>query len=274
MPIQIFFGFLKRLTFNRSLLFVISIMFGNGAAQSKEVTFVTLEYPPFASESMEGDGGIIRLLRMALDGKDWQIKVVFLPWARAQREVASGLVDGALPLWPKEAIDFGVTPSQAVFESQLGFYVRKSDYQLRETSIGQMRGKKVCAVRAYGYPPSLSNAGVNLDEGSGDEMSLKKLAVKRCDYAVLERAVGEYLLSTDKDWRLDAPVQWKGPAFASLHLYIGVVPGKPHSARLLADINEGIKAMQKDQRLRALANELSLNIPLTTGPSTDTLNRQ
>lgn len=253
--------FLSHMKSCRKTLLLVFFMFIGTGAQSKEVTFLTLEYPPFSSEAMDGDGGVIRLLRMALAGKDWQVKVVFLPWARAKVEIAYGHADGVLPLWPKEVIDFGVIPSIPVFESKLGFYVRKSEVGQRDTLISQMRGKTVCTVRAYGYPPIFAESGVKIDEGNDDETSLKKLAMKRCDYAALERAVGEYLLSTTKQWALDAPVQWKDPSFASLHLYIGVVPGRPNSAKLLADMDAGLKAMQKDPRFKALVNELSLDVP-------------
>lgn len=77
----------------------------------------------------------------------------------------------------------------------------------------------------------------------------------------MERSVGEYLLSRKKPWRLDAPVQWKGPAFATLPLYIGVVPGRPDSARLLSDIEAGISRMKKDRRFKVLVDEFFLDAP-------------
>ncbi len=262
MPILFFCDRVKVLT-RRWRAGALAVILGCSVAwtHAKEVTFVTLEYPPFASESMAGGGGVIRLLRGALEGSDWQPKVVFLPWARARIEVAAGHADGVLPLWPQEVIDFGVTPTQAVFESKLGFYVRRSEYPQREVAIDRMQGQSVCTVRAYGYPPIFVDSGVKRDEAGDDEASLKKLAARRCDYAVMERSVGEYLLSRKKPWRLDAPVQWKGPAFASLPLFIGVVPGRPDSARLLSDIEAGISRMKKDRRFKVLVDEFFLDVP-------------
>ena len=232
-----------------------------GMTHATEVTFLTLEYPPYTSEFMQGDGGMIRLLRTALEGTDWKVKVIFLPWSRAHLDIAEGHADGVLPLWPQEVIDFKVTPTKPIFESKLGFFVRKEDYARIDVDINRMIGKSVCTVRTYGYPDVFVKSGVLRDDGNDDEGSLKKLAAKRCDYAAMESAVGKFIISKDKPWSLDAQVAWKEPAFVSLPLHIGIVPGRPSSARLLVDIEAGIARMKKDHRFQTLVDELYGDVP-------------
>jgi polar amino acid transport system substrate-binding protein len=230
-------------------------------AMAREAVFLTLEYAPYASESVRGDGAIIQVLREALAGTEWQVKIRYVPWARVPLEVRSNQIAGALPVWSSEAKSFGLLAGHPVFESRLGFFVRKSDWATIDTRLAHMAGKKVCTARGYGYPDSLAAAGVIRDDANSDEANLKRITLGRCDYVAVERAVGEYLLSRNKPWALQAEVAWKEPAFAVLPLFIGIAPQFPDADRLRAAVEQGVERMRKSGRLKAIADGFSIDIP-------------
>ena len=93
-------------------------------AIAKEVVFLTLEYPPYSSEQMPGQGAAVELLRMMLAGTPWTPVVRFVPWARVEHELKAARADGALLLWPEELKRYRIKPTSAIFLSRLGFYVR------------------------------------------------------------------------------------------------------------------------------------------------------
>ena len=228
---------------------------------ARHAVFLTLEYPPFASESISGEGATIEVLREALALRGWEIEVRFLPWARVPIELAQGEADGALPCWPAEVQRFGLQMSDPLFMSRLGFFVRTADLPGLDVSLEHMKGKRVGTVRGYGYPDALERSGVTREDAMDDETNFKKLAAHRFDYVVLERAVGDYLLATNKAWHLSAEVSWKDPAFAMLPLYVGFLPGRPHSAELQQDFQAGLSRLRREGRLDGLARQFGLDLP-------------
>jgi len=233
----------------------------HAGSAAKHAVFVTLEYPPFASESMQGDGAAIEVLRAALVQRGWEVEVRFLPWARVPMEIARGDVDGALPCWPAEVQRFGLQMSAPVFVSRLGFFVRTADVSRLDVTVDHLRGQHVGTVRGYGYPDSLERSGVVREDAMDDETNFKKLAARRFDYVVLEKAVGDYLLSTNKSWHLSAEVSWKEPAFAMLPLYVGFVPGRPRTAALEQDFQSGLAKLRREGLLDRLARQYLIDLP-------------
>lgn len=242
----------------------------SAAAAERVVHFLTTEYPPFASEAMADGGASVDLLRQALQGKGWSLRVSYIPWARARAEISRGQVDGLLPCWATSIEELGLMSSPAIFVSQLGFYVRSEDAARTDVSLNTLRGKVVGTVRGYGYPPMVAASGLIRDDANDDETNIKKLALRRFDYIIAEKAVTEYAFSAHKAWSLHAPVEWKDPPFALLPLYIGVVPGRPHTEALLADIESGIRQLRASGYIDQLIDKYKIGdpaLPATTKPA-------
>ena len=239
-------------------------------ASPKEVVILTLEYPPLVSEAMPNGGAFIDVLRQALSDSEWTVRLKYVPWARVPAELSSPEVAGALPCWEREITSFGLKRSKAVFVSQLGFYVRRQDSQPVDVRLSGLKGKRVGTVRGYGYPEQFLASGILPEDASSDEINLKKLAAKRFDYVALERAVGDYILSRDKEWSLNAQVHWQGPPFAKVPLFVGVKPSFPGSAQLIAAIDRGVQRMHQDGRMSAIAKKYGLDLPdlLAAPPNT------
>ena len=236
-------------------------LWASAAAQSETAVLLTTEYPPFSVAAAPDGGAFVAALRLALQGTDWQLDVRTVPWARVPVELARGGVDGVLICWPKDISQLKLLPTQAFFESRLGFFVRKVDGPVIDVTLETLRGKTVGTVRGYAYPDVLDAAGVVRADVSSDLLNLKKLAIGRVDLAVLERATGEYLLAAPEMSPLRHRLVWKGPAFSTLPLYLGVVSGRPGSVRLLDDVNQGLDAIRRNGTLGALAERYGVDVP-------------
>jgi len=230
-------------------------------AIAKEVVFLTLEYPPYSSEQMPGQGAAVELLRMMLAGTPWTPVVRFVPWARVEHELKAARADGALLLWPEELKRYRIKPTSAIFLSRLGFYVRTEDAPRLDVALSALKGRRVCTVRGYGYPAELSAAGVLLDESSTDTINLQRIVRKRCDYVALERAVGQFILAqaSSAAWRQN--VSWMEPAFAELPLTFGVMPDKPDAEALLQAMELGLARLQQQQQYQRLLKRYGLDRP-------------
>lgn len=194
----------------------------------------------------------MQMLREVLDERIYRIRVDFLPWARLPRELRQGQYDLVFLAWPGDLIQHGLTPSSPWFVSRLGFYMRAGRAREPGPRLEQLRGERVGIVRDYAYPPQLYSSGLQLELSNSDLQNLRKLAARRFDYAVLERAVGEHLLWQASDLRKPAPLVWQEPAFAELPIHVGVVPGRPHSGPLLQALERGLQAYKRDGRYQRL----------------------
>ena len=228
---------------------------------SREVLFLTLDYPPYSSEAMPKKGAAVELLHLMLEGSGFEPKIKFMPWSRLLYEIAEGRADGALLFWPEELKKVDVLTTSPIFLSRLGFYIRSDEQRSREVRLFAMHKKRVCTVRGYGYPLELADAEVIFDEALSDEVNLQRVAIGRCDYVALEKAVGEYLLSQPKQLKLKAKVSWAEPAFAELPLTFAVTRAKSDSDALLLALESGLARLRSQQRYQQLSAEYGLDQP-------------
>lgn len=206
----------------------------NLPAGAAELRLATLEYPPYSSEQIAGGGSIVELTVRAFATQGQPVQVDFLPWARVRADLHSGLYQGALALWPQEIREEHLIASPPLFYSQLGLFVRRSKpVQFRQ--ISDLQGRTVGIVRGYGYPPHLLRSGLVLEEAVDDISNLRKLQAHRFDLVLLERTVGEYLISRDTELR--GKLVWQEPALEYIPLSVGFHPqssGQPDWATMFA----------------------------------------
>ena len=194
---------------------------------ANEVRLVTLEYPPYTTQSRESGGSMIELTRRAFAASGHTAVIEFRPWARAQQEMRQGKYDGILPLWPEEVSAAKLVASPPLAVSQMGFFVRK-DTPLTFSAPEQLKGQRVGVARGYDYPDSIMNVGIVPEEAVDDLTNLRKLAAKRFNLVLLEHQVGLDLLSQHPE--LQEKIVWQGQALLEVPLLIGFkppAPGKP-----------------------------------------------
>ena len=183
------------------------------------VRIATLDYPPYASPDAPALSPAVRLTSGAFAARGVHAEFDFLPWARAVKAMNERKYDGLLLIWPQEVAKFGMLPSEPLFYSVLGVFVR-ADSRKTITGPESLNGMRLGLVRDYGYPPELLTTGAQLDVVSDDLTNLRKLGAGRLDAALLEKSVGEYLLRHQLQG-LCGRVVWSGKTLARLPLAIG-----------------------------------------------------
>lgn len=212
-----------------SLLLILCAL---SPAMQAEPRLATLEYPPYSSTSLPGGGSIVELTKQAFATQGYEPQIDFLPWARVLVEMRNHNYQGALPLWPHEIIDQSLIASRPLLYSQLGLFTRKRD-PVTFHSLADLRGYRVGTVRGYGYPRSILNSGIVVEEAVDDISNLRKLAAKRFDLVLLEHLVGEHLIAGDR--QLQGKLIWQEPALERMPLMVGFAPalaGQPDWAAI------------------------------------------
>ena len=214
---------------------LVGLLLSLGAqALADEVRLVTLEYPPYTTQSRANGGSMIELTKRAFAVSGHTARIDFRPWARAQQEMRQGKYDGILLLWPEEVTAAGLLASRPLAYSELGFFVRKES-PLAFSTLEQLKGQRVGVARGYDYPDSIMNAGIVPEEAVDDLANLRKLAAKRFDLVLLEHQVGIDLLRQHPE--LQEKITWQGQTLARVPLFIGFrqpEPGKPDWPALFA----------------------------------------
>lgn len=232
--------------------------FGQGLAPLR---VFTTAYPPYAAPALPQQGAAVQMLRDILGAQGMTAIVDFLPWARLDLELRAGHYDAVLLAWPGDLQRHGLLSGSAWFASRLGVYVRREEWQPQGLTVPKLAGRSIGIVRDYAYPDELIKSGLRLELAASDAQNLRKLAAGRIDAVVLERAVGQYLLSHEASGFDAATVVWQEPAISVVPLYTAVVPGRPRSARLQQALEEGLQAYKRSGRYARLLREHDLDAP-------------
>lgn len=178
-----------------------SILFGLawavvGYAEIWRVT--SLEWPPYASSTLEGGGSAVRLLRRVLADADIELHIEFYPWKRAQYLARSPEYIGYFPAWPQEVPD-GFIASATVESSLLGV-MYKEGQQISWSNLEELFSKyRVGLVSTYVYPLSVRKAAQafpsNVVEATQERSLLFMLVGARTDVALTDPNVMFYFAS-------------------------------------------------------------------------------
>ncbi len=216
------------------------LMAASQYAMAGEVRLVTLEYPPYTTQTLTNQGSMIELTKRAFAAVGHTAHIDFRPWARAQQEMRQSKYDGILLLWPEEVSAAQLIASRPLAYSELGFFVR-TDTPVAFTELGQLKGQRVGVARGYDYPDSIMDSGVVPEEAVDDLTNLRKLAARRFDLVLLERQVGLYLLELHPE--LQGKIAWQGQTLVRVPLFIGFAEPKPDQPDWPALYAEGLKVL-------------------------------
>jgi polar amino acid transport system substrate-binding protein len=225
---------------NRLLAILVSVLLSTCAQAGELLRLATLEYPPYSSQHLPGEGSIVELTRRAFAVQGHTVQIDFLPWARVRVALRKGQYQGALALWPKEIKEEQLIASRPLFYSELGLFVRQGD-PLQFAELHQLRGKTLGLVRGYGYPQHILDAGMILEEAVYDISNLRKLRAGRFDLVLLERRVGEHLIN--KDPSLRGQLVWQGTVLERIPLFVGFRPPRSDQPDWIDIYEQGLRKL-------------------------------
>jgi polar amino acid transport system substrate-binding protein len=137
----------------------------------------------------DGTGFANDVVRKAFAAAGVEIHFQVMPYARCKANVLSGTAVACLSMsWENELKDKVVFASEPLFRCFSDFYVSRSRQAAAPNSHSIPAGASVGLVTGYEYPPvveELKAKGVHVEEAGTEEANIRKLALGRIDYAVL-----------------------------------------------------------------------------------------
>lgn len=200
----------------------------------------TLEWPPYTSPSLPGQGETSRLLRQVFQAMGYQVQIQVMPWTDAMAVVKQRQgFDGFFPEYPLS--EPNLVQSAAIGYSELGL-VEPVKSPLLLTSMQQLAGLKIGVVEGY---LNMSELDVLIDAGHivpirhrNDRDNILQVMAGKLDAAVIDKRVLQHLLKHDADLALRADEVQFSQSFIehrSLHL---VLPDTVENKLLLQQFNQ------------------------------------
>ncbi len=239
------FKVLMMLTF----LFILGI--SGLTAADKVITLTTLDWEPYIGQSMPGQGYIAEVVKEAFTRVGYKVNIKFLPWARAVNEAETGSADGLFPEYMGDERKALFLYSEAMPGGPLGFYKKKSS-AISYKTLNDLKPYKIGVVRDYINTAEFDAAKyLKKDEADSDEINIKKLINGRVDLVVIDRLVGDYLI-TQKFPENKAQLEFVNPPLELKPLYIVFSKKAPNYQTKLEDFNKGLKEITKDGTLKKI----------------------
>lgn len=220
------------------------------AHAAEPLTLTTTEFPPYMSAAMPEGGVLVALTRAAMRQSGTDVRVQFMPWARALNEVRSGNADGLIGAWhSREREDYLVFPDP-LLNNEIGFFGRRDRTPLF-SSLSDLKGLRIGTVRGYANPPSFLAADLDSEEEGDDFANLRKLEAGRIDLVLIDRLVAEYLIAARMP---DARprMQWLEPAVSKTPIYTTFSKAKQGHELAVKQLNLGLQKIRNSGEFSAI----------------------
>lgn len=236
------------------LLVLAGLGLASSGTAASRIRLASFEYPPFCDSSRPDGGGLVAIVREAFALQSIHVDLVQLPWRRVMTHARQGRVDGVIGIWPDDAKQMQLLAAAPVYVSQLGVYQLAA--APLPASLAQLRGKRAGVVQGYQYGAQVLASGMLFDQANDDETNLRKLQTGRVQVALVEKAVGDYLLQTPR-LRLGAPLRWGGLVLDRQPLSVGFA-ATPRQQAWARQFAAGFARLKQQGRYQQIALDAGL----------------
>jgi len=222
------------------------MLFISGQAMTKEILLASMDYPPFYGEKLDNYGPLIELIAKSYYTMGYDVKIRFLPWARAIAWSKSGKVDGMVGVWysPERAEYF--LYSEAIISNSIGFYKRKNeDIRYKDYADLKEQGYKLGSVRGYIQPKGLQESGIPIMFVNEDLQSFKILSKNRVDLIVVDKEYSRYILAQPEFQKYAKNIEWMEPVLEEKQQHLIISKKAKNSKNKLEDFNKGLQILRE-----------------------------
>jgi polar amino acid transport system substrate-binding protein len=203
-------------------LFVLQMVMDN-SVNAKTLALTSLEWPPFAGQSLPEQGASIFIVRKALESMGHELQVDFYPWNRAVRlaKKKGNKYIGYFPEYEYQTTEFVF--SNVIGTSPLGIIENVNhpiewheEKDLNQYTLGVVDGY----VNTFTLDTMIENGQQKAESVTSDMLNIRKLAVKRIDAAVIDLIVFKYLLHQTNRVKMKTMVKINPQILEIKNLYV------------------------------------------------------
>ncbi len=221
----------------------------------RTLRFATLEWPPYISRELPGNGYVAHLLREVFGSAGYRVELVFLPWQRAINALSDTAFAGYVP----EYFDQTISNRQCLFSE--GFpggplaFVHRTGRNIALAPLEEMRHLRFGVVAGYVNYREFDDADYLLKDDAPDDLhNIRKLLAGRIDMIIGDAMVIQYLYRTHvtpggNDLTILRPYLEDKP----LHLCVN--PRHPAAKDVQKIFADGLETLRRSGRLQQMYDE-------------------
>lgn len=265
-------------------IFALMTLVAQAALAQKVVHLVAGERPPYIGSALPRNGYAFEVAEEAFKRKGYQVKLTFMPWARANFLVTHGDADAMLPVDNDERrqANQGQMFSEPFPGGTIGFLKKKSLLLPELSKYAGEPAQLLNSLKSYRF--GALNSGVSMpafEDVTGlykefvnaDIQNLDKISAGRIDLMLVDKYTAADLMVGERP-NLIGQLEFVKPAMARGSFYLAFSKAAPRTSDLLHAFNDGLSEMQQDgtiekvlakHGLSLLKQEKKGNVQLTIG---------
>lgn len=172
-------------------------------SENNVVVLGTIDWEPYIGRSLKQNGYMYQAVIKAYQNSGYDVKIIYLPWARCVKLTEDGVIDGFMPAYYSKERESKFTYSESFPGSPIGFYIRKDSnikysydpVKYPEKALQALSDKKFGIVRGYVTTEKFDSADfLYKEKGDSDEQNIKKLFHGRVDLIAIDKYVAKYII--------------------------------------------------------------------------------
>ncbi|WP_147822446.1 substrate-binding periplasmic protein [Salidesulfovibrio onnuriiensis] len=217
-------------------------------AQAESITFVTNEWPPYASESLEGLGFTSAIVKAACERAGYQAEFKLMPWNRVLNVVKKGEYDAVYNGYFNEERNKIYSYSDPYASGQIVLVTKKGSGVTFDGNLQGLSKYTIGVVKGYANTAEFDAADyLKREDGPNELTNLKKLMGGRVDAVVLDKYVALATIQSDPDLKAKAgEFEILEPALGENKIYAFFSKSRPGADAKLAAFNKGLAAIKAD----------------------------
>ena len=224
---------------------------------AKTIVAASDPFPPFVDPNNPTGGLTIEVIRAAYKTQGHDVKVEYVPWARAEAGVASGIYDILPNMWFSEARSKSFLFSTSYLNNTIRFVKRKGDPFVFH-GIDSLKDKRIGVTRGYAYSDVFKNSKLFVREDANNLLvNLKKLQAKRIDLTLDDEAVVNDTIAKNNP-KLFSELELVEGSLSVNPLYVVSGVANPHHKEWIDSFNEGLKVIKQNGTLDAILKKYGI----------------
>jgi polar amino acid transport system substrate-binding protein len=202
-------------------------------------------WPPFADDKNPTDGVSLEIIRAAFETQDYEVTMMFVPWARALNGVRVGDYDLLPTTWKSNERMEYLHFSDPYLQNSIKFIKRVED-PFEYKDLSSLAGKTIGTIRGYSYSEDFVTATHFTKEEVNDFFTnIQKMLRDRIDLTVEDEIVA-FSIIKEKNADFLSEITFLNPPLTVENLYITVGLAHPRHEEIINAFNKGLKIIKEN----------------------------
>ena len=238
-------------------------LFPGSARAGEPVSFVTLDWQPYAGELLPEYGVGSAIVKAACERVGLEPSFHFMPWKRAMEDVDRGDHDALYSAYASSERRHRFGLSKPYLYGRLVLCARKSSEVKWDGTPESLHAYRLGVVLGYVNTPDIDREDyLQKDTAISDLLNLKKLLSGRVDVIVIDHFQALYLLKNNPVLESSlSDVKFLKPALATKGIHVMFSKNKPGWRDRLARFDKGLEEIRQDGTLQCIMDKFGFLLP-------------